>query len=304
MTKQKDEKDSPMVIISFKNKAKLKLRYNSLIYFYKTRKARITKELTSHSQEIELREKQLENITAKHAVRWRHLQSKTLFFSLLRRFLLDARVFGVLPKLNTLTALSRILQKKIRQCSVAYPNDLLLKVHTSIVFVILAYLIVFFPLDYAFSLDEKYSFFRTSSIVVYAYFFFDIILGFLTAFQDSTGRIVDSHKEIALHYLKTWFFWDLIAALPLDLFFADESIKFRGLLKTPRLLRIINCVLQSNESYKRSNSIWSKITQNIFSSANSFYAIKSLFITMLFVHIAACIWISLLSYDQQTWYTK
>lgn len=299
----RQDKDSPMVIIAFKNKAKLKLRFNSLLEFYKARKTRITNELASHAQEIELREKQLDNIS-KHSVRWKHLQSKTLFFSLLRRFLLDARVFGVLPKLSTLSALSRLVQRNIKQCAVVYPNDLLLKVHSSVLFVIVGYLIVFFPLDFAFSLEEKYSYLKNSSIAVYTYLFFDIILGFLTAFQDSSGRLVDSHKQIAFHYIKTWFVWDLIATLPLEFFFPYQNLKYKGLLKTPRLLRIINSVFQSNKSKKRSDSIWSKLTRNIFSSANSFYALKSLFITMLFVHIAACIWISLLSFDQQTWYTK
>ena len=304
LAKKKDEKEPPMFIISFKNKAKLKLRYNSLIEFYKTRRIRLTNELITHTQEIELKEKQLENISSKHAVRWKHLQSKTLFFSLLRRFLLDARVFGVLPKLSTLSALSRLIERKLKRWTVFYPNDMMLKIHTSILFVIMGYLIIFFPLDFAFSLDENYTFFKTTSYIVYAYFFFDIVLGFLTAFQDASGRIVDSYWEIALQYMKTWFIWDLIAVLPLEFFFPNQNLSYKGLLKAPRLLRIINTVFQSNKSKKRSDSIWAKITRNMFSSANSYYALKSLFITMLFVHIAACIWISLLSYEQQTWYTK
>ena len=49
-------------------------------------------------------------------------------------------------------------------------------------------------------------------------------------------------RAVAITYLRTWFFIDLIAAIPFDRFFESENgsvlIRVPGLIKTVRLLKL------------------------------------------------------------------
>lgn len=48
----------------------------------------------------------------------------------------------------------------------------------------------------------------------------DIILNFRTTFVSQSGQVVFSSRLIFLHYIRTWFLLDLLAALPVDLLYS------------------------------------------------------------------------------------
>lgn len=54
----------------------------------------------------------------------------------------------------------------------------------------------------------------------YHCFFSDIILNFRTTYVSQSGQVVYDARSIYIHYCTTWFFVDLIAALPFDLLYA------------------------------------------------------------------------------------
>lgn len=47
----------------------------------------------------------------------------------------------------------------------------------------------------------------------------DIILNFRTTYVSKSGQVVYDPRSICIHYVATWFFVDLIAALPFDLLY-------------------------------------------------------------------------------------
>lgn len=51
-------------------------------------------------------------------------------------------------------------------------------------------------------------------------YFPDIILNFRTTFVSQSGQVVYEPRAICIHYATTWFFVDLVAALPFDLLYA------------------------------------------------------------------------------------
>ena len=55
------------------------------------------------------------------------------------------------------------------------------------------------------------------------------MLNFRTTFVNKKGEVVSSSKSIAIHYMRGWFFLDLIAALPFDLL---NSIQLSDLVST------------------------------------------------------------------------
>ena len=79
-------------------------------------------------------------------------------------------------------------------------------------------------------------------------FFGDMILQFFLAYQESPargGRWVTSRKLIGLHYVRTWFFIDLISVLPFDLVTFFEFLPLEGessMLRAVRVIRLVRLV--------------------------------------------------------------
>ncbi|XP_026104440.1 potassium voltage-gated channel subfamily H member 8-like, partial [Carassius auratus] len=80
-----------------------------------------------------------------------------------------------------------------------------------------------------------------SDILVEILFMLDILLNFRTTFVSTSGQVVYDARSICVHYVTTWLFVDLIAALPFDLLYAFNVSVYFGvhLLKTVRLLRLL-----------------------------------------------------------------
>ena len=85
---------------------------------------------------------------------WKKIQNKTLFLSLLRKILRNARNFGIDPK--KLPEMAKLDEEiKTKNSWVIYPDSSLYKFHIIVMSVIMIYLIIFFPLDLAFNIDDS-----------------------------------------------------------------------------------------------------------------------------------------------------
>lgn len=62
------------------------------------------------------------------------------------------------------------------------------------------------------------------NLMVDLMFIIDILINFRTTYvEKKSEEVVSSPKKIAIHYLKTWFVVDFIAAIPFDYFIPDEA---------------------------------------------------------------------------------
>uniref|UniRef100_A0A3Q2Q6V0 Voltage-gated delayed rectifier potassium channel KCNH4 n=1 Tax=Fundulus heteroclitus TaxID=8078 RepID=A0A3Q2Q6V0_FUNHE len=59
-----------------------------------------------------------------------------------------------------------------------------------------------------------------SDILVEILFIIDIVLNFRTTYVSTSGQVVYDARSICIHYVTSWLFVDLIAALPFDLLYA------------------------------------------------------------------------------------
>jgi Ion transport protein len=78
-------------------------------------------------------------------------------------------------------------------------------------------------------------------------FFTDIFIQIRTPYRDdSTGRLVLDIKQIAVRYITSWFFLDLISVLPFEFlgnfFHTGTALAQLGLLRFFRLTRLLVCV--------------------------------------------------------------
>uniref|UniRef100_A0A8C5PJ83 Potassium voltage-gated channel subfamily H member 4 n=1 Tax=Leptobrachium leishanense TaxID=445787 RepID=A0A8C5PJ83_9ANUR len=115
-----------------------------------------------------------------------------------------------------------------------------------------------------------------SDIVVEMLFILDIILNFRTTYVSQSGQVVYDPRSICFHYLATWFFVDLIAALPFDLLYAFNVTvtSLVHLLKTIRLLRLLR-LLQKLDRYSQYSAMVLTLLMSMFA---------------LLAHWMACVW--------------
>ncbi|KAM6295442.1 voltage-gated delayed rectifier potassium channel KCNH4 [Aegotheles albertisi] len=131
-----------------------------------------------------------------------------------------------------------------------------------------------------------------SDIAVEMLFILDIILNFRTTYVSQSGQVVYEPRSICIHYVATWFFVDLIAALPFDLLYVFNITvtSLVHLLKTVRLLRLLR-LLQKLDRYSQYSAMVLTLLMSMFA---------------LLAHWMACIWYvigrkELESNDPQTW---
>ncbi|XP_059203535.1 potassium voltage-gated channel subfamily H member 4a [Centropristis striata] len=146
------------------------------------------------------------------------------------------------------------------------------------------YVAVAVPYDICFvSSDEgsdHHSLFSSTTIVsdiaVEMLFILDIILNFRTTYVSQSGQVVYDARSIYVHYCTTWFFVDLIAALPFDLLYAFNITvtSLVHLLKTVRLLRLLR-LLQKLDRYSQYSAVVLTLLMSVFA---------------LLAHWMACVW--------------
>ncbi|KAM6897260.1 voltage-gated delayed rectifier potassium channel KCNH4 isoform 2-T2 [Xenentodon cancila] len=115
-----------------------------------------------------------------------------------------------------------------------------------------------------------------SDIAVEMLFIIDIILNFRTTYVSQSGQVVYEGRSICIHYATTWFFVDLVAALPFDLLYAFNITvtSLVHLLKTVRLLRLLR-LLQKLDRYSQYSAMVLTLLMSVFA---------------LLAHWMACIW--------------
>uniref|UniRef100_A0A3B4GFE1 Potassium voltage-gated channel subfamily H member 8-like n=1 Tax=Pundamilia nyererei TaxID=303518 RepID=A0A3B4GFE1_9CICH len=121
----------------------------------------------------------------------------------------------------------------------------------------------------------------------------DILLNFRTTFVSTSGQVVYDARSICVHYVTTWLFVDLIAALPFDLLYAFNvsiaciSVQYFGvhLLKTVRLLRLLR-LLQKLERYSQYSAVVLTLLMSMFA---------------LLAHWMACVWYFIGRREIESW---
>ena len=67
--------------------------------------------------------------------------------------------------------------------------------------------------------DEEPQFLNVIAYSIDVLFFIDIIINFFTVCTNKYDEIIVDRKKIVKSYLKGWFFFDVIATVPLDMLF-------------------------------------------------------------------------------------
>lgn len=150
------------------------------------------------------------------------------------------------------------------------------------------------PFTLSFEIEET-AFLTNMEFIIDVYFIVDIFLSFQTSYYKQ-GLLVTSRKQIALHYIRRWFWFDLIASFPYTWTVQqnDESSSKRGsqnILRILRLVRILK-ILRLVRIFKLKR-ILAKIESYIEASVliNAILGAFRLSLIILFIaHWIACAW--------------
>jgi hypothetical protein len=273
--------------------AKIRNRFKEdikeLRLFVARRRQMCDEELFDRAKAVQENEKAITHVSIKHYEKWRYLQKRVPVLSLLKDNLTKVRRFGIKPA-NNKQLLNINEEAKPRNPTTIYPDNWYLKIHVFVLLCILAFLILFSPLDLAFSYSESYVAWDSVDLAITGYFVFDILISFFSAYYESSGVLVDSNCLIARNYLLKWFLLDLLSVVPLHLFINMRNLMFKRLLKVPRILRLFNSMFQNTESKKQTRNLIALKLKKVFSTSRAYTISKPLLYTLLFIHFSACFW--------------
>jgi hypothetical protein len=137
-----------------------------------------------------------------------------------------------------------------------------------------------------------------TGIVINAFYLMDIVLNFLTAF-DRQGYMVRDMREIARHYVRTWFIPDLLGSFPFELALdssAAGTIQILRPLKLIRMIRLIKALKFLNQVSQMKRREGSEIVTKAIG------IFKSIFVMVFMAHLLGCIFVMLLqNSDTENW---
>jgi hypothetical protein len=131
-----------------------------------------------------------------------------------------------------------------------------------------------------------------------ALFIFDLHVNFTSALELEDGEVDVRFKNIALKYIKGWFFLDIIACIPfqlLELISPNSGSggynKLLRLARLPRLYRLLRIfrVFKTSKLFKGSKSIQG-VVKMIKMNTGVMKLIKVAGATLLLVHLMTCFW--------------
>lgn len=148
-------------------------------------------------------------------------------------------------------------------------------------------------------------------------FIADIMINFFSAYERPGGLPETRLKVITTNYATTWFFFDLIAAVPSELInllpipgfeYQDGSNRLAKLARTPRMYRLIKLLrLFKLPSIIKLAPRISKVVKVCKFSNSTNRMIQSLAFALFCVHVVGCVWFLTAKYynfSPETWVVR
>jgi hypothetical protein len=142
---------------------------------------------------------------------------------------------------------------------VLYPNAPFRQRWDIFIIVLVLYNVMLIPMELGLELETNTAW-SVIDYMVDLTFAIDIMLNFRTGYFDERNILVMDTKAIALRYIRSWFFIDVLATFPFELLAliagieAGDNVRLFAVLKCPRLLRL-GRILKFLENMRGAN-VW------------------------------------------------
>lgn len=132
-------------------------------------------------------------------------------------------------------------------------------------------------------------------VIVDVLFGIDMVVNFISAYDDPvTGLQIVSLKAIARNYMATWFFLDLLALIPVQVFeelFGGGQLKLARLARIPRLYRLVRILrmIKMLRVFRRSSEFKDWLN-SLDINVGLIRMLKVMSLTVWLIHLMTCFW--------------
>lgn len=188
------------------------------------------------------------------------------------------------------TASGGVIRNRSVGCVTINPNKPFRILWETLGIVIIIWVTLSLPFKLAFlteSINDKDPLFLFQ-VFVNIFFIFDLVLNFYTAYYDENDVLVTDARAIKLHYVKSWFVIDLLAAIPFDYAILVLSDHYYTALEGTKALRILKLLrlfklLRLHNIYR----FFGRFEEHL---SNTFVRLFKLGVTLvLWLHLDACL---------------
>jgi hypothetical protein len=172
------------------------------------------------------------------------------FIGIMKSFQNNVKIFGAIRQSGHMNQIEEQKYEeysiKNRKWYIIYPNDSFKSVWNIFLIVILIFTGMLTPFRVCF-IEGSNNFWFSIDVIFDLLFFLDIVINFLSAYEDDEKRIIDRLDKIAIEYLFGWFMIDIVAVIPINYFLSDNIDtsnknnfnKLLRLLRLPRIYRLL-----------------------------------------------------------------
>jgi len=200
---------------------------------------------------------------------------------------------------------------------IIHPDKPFKQIWNVLISLVLIYTATVMPFKVAFIESKLFDAWSVIDLVIDFFFTMDICVNLLSAYTDEHNNLVTKCSTISFKYIKSWFFLDLFACIPFDLFEyalggeTDSNSDYSSLLRLmrlPRLYKLIRVVriAKAFKHYKE-NDVLEKIQDFLNVNSRIYKLFKFIFSICLCVHIMGCLWFfvaRIQTFDPDTWVVR
>lgn len=182
---------------------------------------------------------------------------------------------------------------------IIFPDDLFKKFWNIVIGFSIFYAMAVTPLNAAFpeSFGDKWNYPEYS---VDSFFIIDVIFNlFFFAYYDKDEELIVERNKILKHYLGSWFFLDVSAAIPLNWIDGSSEVvyNYSRYMKLPRLYRIFR-LTRLLKIIKEKKGM-SSMAEFLKIPPGFDRLLSSLFVNLVIFHVISCLWIILAVLDEE-----
>ena len=140
----------------------------------------------------------------------------------------------------------------------------------------------------------------TINYVVDFLFAVDLVVTFLSAYEDDNEELIHDKCTIAKAYLKSWFLVDLLSVIPLTEFIeTTNSSALSRIARLPKLYRLIRVfkLIRVLKMIKERKTLSRQLNDILKVSDSIERLVFFCFMYLMLVHITSCFWIIIASFE-------
>eukprot|EP00808_Paulinella_micropora_P015429 g13950.t1 len=169
-----------------------------------------------------------------------------------------------------------------RPAWILYPSDPLFRCWDLLLLLTMSYCVVIIPLEIAFVHQTwGHTAFNNIEIAIQVIFVTDIFISFFLAYYTPYGVLIKDHRRICQHYVKTYFVFDVIAAMP---YFLTNISPIFSIFRMLRLAKLSD-VSRMGRDFQLRFMMWKSMYPFLLS------VLHVGFVIALMAHVVACSWI-------------